>query len=124
MLECYERALECTRAMHTAAQKGDWDALVHHEKERAVLVDRLGREDADPAGDIGSRHRKRELIAAMLHLDQQIQLLTQDWMHQFARGAGQHQRRTAPQPHLRALRHPPADGSRVLIPWTVLTPTA
>ena len=82
MLECYERALECTRAMHAAAQKGDWDALVQHEKERAVLIDRLQREDADPAGDPASRNRKRELIAAMLQLDQQIQLLTQDWMHE------------------------------------------
>jgi hypothetical protein len=82
VLECYERALECTRAMHAAAQKGDWDALVQHEKERAVLIDRLGREDADPAGEPASRNRKRELIAAMLQLDQQIQLLTQDWMHE------------------------------------------
>jgi len=82
VLECYERALECTRAMHAAAQKGDWDALVQHEKERAVLIDRLQREDADPAGDPASRNRKRELIAAMLQLDQQIQLLTQDWMHE------------------------------------------
>jgi len=82
VLECYERALECTRAMHTAAQKGDWDALVQHENERAVLVHRLEREDADPAGDVASRNRKRELIGAMLQLDQQIQLLTQDWMHE------------------------------------------
>jgi hypothetical protein len=82
VLECYERALECMRAMHAAAQKGDWDALVQHEKERAVLIDRLQREDADPAGDPASRNRKRELIAAMLQLDQQIQLLTQDWMHE------------------------------------------
>jgi hypothetical protein len=82
VLECYERALECTRAMHTAAKKGDWDALVQHEKERAVLVERLGCEDADPAGDVGSRSRKRELISAMLQLDQHIQLLTQDWMHE------------------------------------------
>ena len=82
VLECYERALELTRAMHGAAQKGDWDTLVQREKERAVLVDRLGREDADPASDVSSRGRKRELIAAMLQLDQQIQLLTQDWMHE------------------------------------------
>ena len=82
VLECYERALQCTRAMHAAAQKGDWDALVQHEKERAILVDRLGREDADPARDVASRDHKRELIATMLQLDQQIQLLTQDWMHE------------------------------------------
>jgi len=82
VLECYERALQCTRAMHAAAQKGDWDVLVRHEKERAVLIDRLGREDADPAGNAATRNRKRELIAAMLQLDQQIQLLTQDWMHE------------------------------------------
>jgi hypothetical protein len=55
---------------------------VLHEKERSVLVDRLQREDADPAGAPGSRNRKRDLIAAMLELDQQIQLLTQDWMHE------------------------------------------
>lgn len=82
MLECYERALQCTRAMLTAAQKGDWDALVQHEKERAILIDRLQREDAEAGTDTASRERKRVLIATMLELDQRIQLLTQDWMHE------------------------------------------
>ena len=82
VLECYERALQSTRAMLTAAQKGDWDALVQHEKERSVLIDRLQREDADPGANAASRARKRDLIATMLELDQQIQLLTQDWMHE------------------------------------------
>jgi hypothetical protein len=82
VLDCYERALQCTRAMLTAAQKGDWDALVQSEKERSILVDRLQREDADPGAHAASRGRKRELITTMLELDQQIQLLTQDWMHE------------------------------------------
>lgn len=82
VLQCYEQALEATRAMLEAAQKGDWDTLVQRERERSVLVDRLRLEDPDPGSDASSRKRKRELVETMLRLDEQIQLLTQDWMHE------------------------------------------
>lgn len=82
MLQRYEQALDVTRAMLEAAQKGDWDALVQRERERAALVDRLRLDDPDPGSDVAARGRKRELIEQMLRLEEQIQLLTQDWMHE------------------------------------------
>ena len=82
VLQCYERALEVTRAMLEAARASDWDRLVQLEQERARLVERLRLEDPDPGNDLASRDRKRELIVEMLRLDEQIQMLTQDWMHE------------------------------------------
>ena len=82
VLQSYERALELTRAMLEAAQKGDWDALVEYEAQRAIVIDRLRQDDPDPAREQAARERKRELIISMLRLDEQIQLLTQDWMHE------------------------------------------
>jgi flagellar protein FliT len=82
VLQCYERALELTRAMLEAARASDWDRLVLLEQERALLVERVSLEDPDPGRDPASRERKREIIVQMLRLDEQIQLLTQDWMHE------------------------------------------
>jgi hypothetical protein len=55
---------------------------VQRERERSALVDRLRLEDPDPGSDAATRNRKREVIETMLRLDDQIQLLTQDWMHE------------------------------------------
>lgn len=82
VLQFYERALELTRTMLEAAQKSDWDALVEWEKQRAAVIERLQQDDPDPTRDGAVRDRKRELILSMLRLDEQIQLLTQDWMHE------------------------------------------
>ena len=82
MLSAYERALELTHAMLDSARKGDWDRLVAQEKERSVYVERIRMLDPDPLRDAKSRERKREIIAEMLRADEQIQTLTQDWMHE------------------------------------------
>jgi len=82
VLQCYERALELTRAMLEAAQKGEWDALVQAERERAIVIDRIKALDPDPGRDAALRERKREIIVAIMNGDEQVQLLTQDWMHE------------------------------------------
>ena len=82
VLQCYERVLGLTRAMLEAAQKSAWDALVQAERERTVIIDRIKELDPDPGRDATLRERKREIIVAIMHADEQIQLLTQDWMHE------------------------------------------
>jgi hypothetical protein len=82
VLHCYERALSLTHAMLDAARKSDWDGLVKLEGERGRLIDQIRRDDPDPGRDAAGAPRKREIITEMLQLDEQVQLLTQDWMHE------------------------------------------
>ncbi len=82
VLQCYERALELTRAMLEAAQKSEWDGLVQAERERTIVIDRIKELDPDPSRDVTLRERKRDIIVAIMDKDEQIQLLTQDWMHE------------------------------------------
>jgi len=82
VLSAYERALELTRVMLDAARKGDWDRLVTLEKERSIYIERIRMLDPGALRDANSRERKREIIAEMLRSDEQIQALTQDWMHE------------------------------------------
>jgi len=81
-MQHYEKALEVTRAMLDAAQKSDWDQLVTLEKERGALVDRLRVIDGDPGGDPAVRERKRNIIQEIMTCDEQVQILTQDWMRE------------------------------------------
>jgi flagellar protein FliT len=78
----YEQVLEMTHAMLDAARKGDWDRLVQSERDRDRLVEEIKRQDPDPARDVATRARKREIIVQILQGDEQIQMLTQDWMHE------------------------------------------
>jgi hypothetical protein len=82
IMQRYDKALELTRAMLEAAQKSDWDRLVALEKERSALIDQLRELDVDPARDAQDRERKRELIRDIMRSDEQIQILTQDWMRE------------------------------------------
>jgi flagellar protein FliT len=82
VLASYERALSLTRAMLDAARKGDWDNLVRLEGERSRLIDQIRRDDPDPARDRASAAQKRRIMTEMLQADEQVQLLTQDWMHE------------------------------------------
>lgn len=82
IMQRYEQALALTRNMLDAAQKSDWDRLVATEKERTVVVDQLRQLDVDPGRDVRERERKRELILAIMQCDEQIQILTQDWMRE------------------------------------------
>jgi hypothetical protein len=82
VISAYERALELSRAMLEAARKSDWDQLVVLERERAQLVEEIRLGDPDPGRDAATRGRKRELVTAIMQCDEQITLLTQDWMHE------------------------------------------
>jgi hypothetical protein len=81
VLPLYERALALTHAMLDAARKADWDQLVRLEGERSQVVDQIRRDEPDPARTPALVARKRELMTEMLHVDEQVQLLMQDWMH-------------------------------------------
>jgi flagellar protein FliT len=82
VLGLYEQVLALTRDMLDAARRSDWDALVQRERERAQLVDRIREHDPDPARDPAGRERKRAIILEIVQGDEQIQVLTQDWMHE------------------------------------------
>jgi len=82
VLGLYERVLALTREMLEAARRSDWDALVQRERDRAGLVDQIKQHDPDPARDAPTRERKREIIVEILNSDEQIQVLSQDWMHE------------------------------------------
>jgi hypothetical protein len=82
VLPVYEQVLEITHAMLDAARKGDWDGLVQRERDRDRLIEELKRHDPDPARDVAGRDRKREIIVQILQGDEQIQMLTQDWMRE------------------------------------------
>ena len=82
IMQHYEKALTLTRSMLEAAQKSDWDRLVRLEHERASLIDQLRNLDRDPGGDTAERERKRHLLREIMHSDEQIEILTQDWMRE------------------------------------------
>lgn len=82
IMQRYERALELTHAMLEAAQKSDWDRLEAEEKQRKALIDQLRVLDVSPARDPKTRQRKRELIRNIMQCDEQIEILTQDWMRE------------------------------------------
>lgn len=82
IMQRYDKALELTRAMLEAAQKSDWDRLVALEKERSALIDQLRQLDVNPARDAQERERKRDLMREIMRSDEQIQILTQDWMRE------------------------------------------
>lgn len=81
-MQHYERALELTRGMLDAAQKSEWERLVAQERERAGLIDRLRDLDREPSRDARDRERKRTLLREIMQLDEQIEILTQDWMRE------------------------------------------
>jgi hypothetical protein len=68
--------------MLAAAQKSDWDRLQATEKERKELIDQLRILDVHPGRDAKTRRRKRELISDTMQCDEQIEVLTRDWMRE------------------------------------------
>jgi len=82
VLALYQQTLARTREMLDAARGSDWDGLVQRERERALLVERLKEHDPDPARDAATLERKREILLEIFRADEQIQTLTQDWMHE------------------------------------------
>ena len=81
-MQRYEQALQLTCAMLEAARTSDWDRLVVLEKERTVVVDQLRDKDPDPGRDLKTRVRKRQIIEEIMRYDEQVQILTQDWMRE------------------------------------------
>ena len=81
VLAQYEHALTLTREMLAFARAGDWDNIVKLESDRSRVVEALRAQDPSPGNDVGVS-RKREVISEMLRMDEEIQLLTQDWMHE------------------------------------------
>jgi flagellar protein FliT len=81
VLTAYERALSLTRAMLDAARRADWDELVRLEGERSRAVEQIRMEDPAPGRD-ALAGRKRAILTEMMQADEQVQLLTQDWMHE------------------------------------------
>jgi hypothetical protein len=80
ILDLYASAGALTGRMLEAARRGAWDDLVALERERGVLIEYLRVHDPDP-----SKHdaaHKREWLERMLRQDEEIAVLTQDWMHE------------------------------------------
>jgi len=82
IMQRYERALELTRSMLEAAQKSEWERLVALEGERATLIDQLRDLDREPPRDARERDRKRALLREIMQFDEQIEILTRDWMRE------------------------------------------
>ena len=81
-MQRYEKALELTRSMLAAAQKSEWERLVALERERGVLIDELRDLDRDPGRDAREREHKRALLSEIIQLDEQVEILTKDWMRE------------------------------------------
>ena len=82
IMQHYEKALALTRGMLEAAQKNEWERLMGLERERATLIDRLRDLDRDPNPDTRERGRKRDLLREIMQSDEQIEILTRDWMRE------------------------------------------
>lgn len=77
----YDQALDLTQDMLAAARTADWDRLVRIEIQRGRVLDQI-RSAAEPAPPETDAPRRREVIEEIMALDQQIKLLTHDWMHE------------------------------------------
>jgi flagellar protein FliT len=82
IMQRYEKAFELTRGMLDAAQKSDWERLIVLERERTTLIDQLRSLDLEPPRELRERERKRTLLREIMQLDEQIEILTQDWMRE------------------------------------------
>lgn len=82
IMQRYARTLELTRSMLEAAQKAEWERLVALERERAVLIGQLRDLDHDAGRNVAERERKRALLREIMQLDEQIEVLTRDWMRE------------------------------------------
>lgn len=80
LLDEYALALSLTQSMLSAASKGDWDQLVVLEQQRTRQIAVIQERDPNPPSQAPDAKKKREILGAILQLDEQIQLLTQDWM--------------------------------------------
>lgn len=82
LVSIWIEVLALTERMLESARKSDWDDLVRLEQERARLIEVARQEEADPVKARQHRDRKRELIQTIMARDDEIRLLTQDWMRE------------------------------------------
>ncbi len=80
VLADYEEALAITERMLECARAAQWDRLVELERERSGTMQRLRQRDPDPGRDTATRERKRVVLKRMIACDEEIAVLTQDWM--------------------------------------------
>ena len=82
VVNAWQEVLALTERMLDAARKSDWDGLVGLEQQRGRLIDDIGRLEKDAATARTHRDRKRALIQAIMGRDDEIRMLTQDWMRE------------------------------------------
>lgn len=82
VVNAWQEVLALTERMLDAARKSDWDGLVELEQQRGHLIDDIGQLEKDPATARSHRDRKRALIQAIMGRDDEIRMLTQDWMRE------------------------------------------
>ena len=82
MVNAWEEVLALTERMLDSARKSDWDGLVGLEQQRGRLIDEIGALETDPAVARAHRDRKRALIQSIMGRDDEIRMLTQDWMRE------------------------------------------
>lgn len=81
-LPAYEQALEISERMLECARAAHWDRLVELERERARALEALRLRDTESVRDPVSRDRKRLILERMIACDEEITVLTQDWMRE------------------------------------------
>jgi len=82
IMQRYEKALVLTRSMLDAAQRSDWERLVALERERGLLIDELRNLDRATGRDTPERERKRVVLREIMQVDEQVEILTKDWMRE------------------------------------------
>jgi flagellar protein FliT len=82
VIENYESLSALTNQMRSAAEQGEWDALVELEQQCSRKIAEMKPVDASIALDEGSRQLKIQLIKKILANDAEIRNRTQAWMGQ------------------------------------------
>jgi len=80
-LQACEDALELTERMLSCARSAQWEQLIALEKARGTLLEVIGRGTPPPGRESeAERDLKRRILQRMIVCDQEIAMLSQDWM--------------------------------------------
>ena len=82
VIENYESLSALTNQMRSAAEQGEWDALVELEQQCSRKIAEMKPVDASIALDERSRQLKIQLIKKILANDAEIRNRTHAWMGQ------------------------------------------
>lgn len=80
ILSVYTLAWVDTQKMLRAAQNEDWDNLLSLEQSRSIQVEKILQLDKGNGGNPEFMTRKAELIRSIISANEEIKLLTQQWM--------------------------------------------